>query len=148
MARRKRKIVLGGPRGQFDDVRMTPATYTTFHFPVSGGASPKKQTIDQTIVAEKQTEVGQNQSGNKKPWTALATDLKDRWFAEMRKRNCWIPRNQFLTDFLSGTEGSRDKWKGLTVTTEDRRFQDNPKQWKAESNTLKTSFRSNRKNRR
>jgi len=104
----------------------------------------EKQTIEQTISDKKQTEVGLNSASEKKPWTDLATDLKKRWFAEIRKRKAWIPRKTFFIDFFAGSDGQRGKWKDLTPTTEDRRFQDNPDEWKAESEALKTSLKNRR----
>jgi hypothetical protein len=103
-----------------------------------------EQTIDQTVYATKTDDCRTKSDSDKKTWTALATDLKKRWFAEMRKRKVWIYRKEFLIEFFSGTEGSRGKWNGLTATTEDRRFQDNPNEWKTESEALKTQFKNRR----
>lgn len=102
------------------------------------------QTIDQTISAPEQTNVGQNSGTKKKPWNSLADDLKKRWFAEMRKRKQWIPRKQFITDFLASSDGTRDKWKGLKANTEDRRFQDNKSKWEADAEAMKTQFKNRR----
>jgi len=90
MARRKRRIVLGGPGGQFDDARMTPVIggsdpYTTFQVSSLGVLSAKKQTIDQTISPPKTDDCWTKSDRQKKPWTVLATDLKKRWFAEMKR---------------------------------------------------------------
>lgn len=104
----------------------------------------EKQTIEQTVSDQKQTEVGQNPASEKKPWTDLATDLKKRWFTEMRKRKAWIPRKTFFIDFFEGSDGQRGKWKELSATTEDRRFQDNPDRWKTESEALKDSLKNRR----
>lgn len=108
------------------------------------------QTTDQTIPANqtdesrtKCTHNGKKQNG-KKSWTPTATQLKNKWFAEMRRRKKWIPRKTFFTDFLASSEGKRKKWQGLKDTTEDRRFQDNPEQWKAESEELKAAFKNGR----
>jgi len=107
-----------------------------------------QQTIEQTVSTQKQTEVEENSGTEKKPWTALATQLRDKWFAKIRRRKHWIARKLFLIEFLNGTEGSRKKWKGLTATTEDRRFQDNPDKWKDEAEPLKKSLATATKNRR
>lgn len=144
MARRKRKLVLGGKGGQFDNAIIWPATCTTIHFPFSGGSSGKKQTIDQTTVHPKTDDCWTKSDRQKKPWTALATALKRRWFAEVKKRKRWISRTEFFTEFFDGTEGQRKKWKGLKVSTENRRFQDNQEQWKSESETLKASLKNRR----
>ena len=106
--------------------------------------SAEKQTIDQTISATEQTEVGQNSGTKKKPWNPLADDLKKRWFAEMRKRKQWIPRKQFITDFLESSDGMRGKWNGLKASTEDRRFQDNKGEWEADAEAIKSQFKNRR----
>lgn len=104
-----------------------------------------EQTIEQTIAPDKADDNAKTLR-TRKPWTELANDLMNKWFTEMKKKGQWIPRKRFLNDFLTGKEGERNKWKGLNATTEDKRFQDNPDKWQTESETLKTSFRSNAKN--
>lgn len=111
-------------------------------------AMPVEQTVNQTIESVKTDESQTKSNSDKKPWSELATDLKNRWFSEMRRRQQWIPRRRFLSDFLNGKEGSRDKWKELSVGTEDRRFQDNPEEWKAEADALKASLKGVQKTRR
>jgi hypothetical protein len=107
-----------------------------------------EQTVNQTIESVKTDESQTKSDSDKKPWSELATDLKNRWFSEMRRRKQWIPRRRFLSDFLNGKEGSRDKWKELSEGTEDRRFQDHPEEWKAEADALKASLKGIQKNRR
>lgn len=107
-----------------------------------------EQTVNQTIESVKTDESQTKSDLDKKPWSELATDLKNRWFSEMRRRKQWIPRRRFLSDFLNGKEGSRDKWKELSEGTEDRRFQDHPEEWKAEADALKASLKGIQKNRR
>lgn len=107
-----------------------------------------KQTIEQTIHPAETDDNAIKLQAGKKPWTDLATDLKGKWFSAMRRKKVWIPRKQFLIDFFNGTEGNRDKWKGNNAETEDKRFSDNPDQWKSESVKLKASFKQATKNRR
>ncbi len=115
---------------------------------LSGPKQTAKQTIEQTIQPAKTDDSETKLQTGKKPWTQLATDLKTKWFAAMQKKKEWIPRNHFLIDFFNGTEGQRNKWKGVNAGTEDKRFSDNPEQWKAESDVLKVSLKKATQNRR
>lgn len=70
-----------------------------------------KNTVDQTVDPAKTDGSERNSNSEKKSWSKSATALKNKWFAAMKQKKQWIPRKQFLTEFLKGKEGNRHKWK-------------------------------------